>query len=180
MYQNPIPYKQGSNAISLQFNLIDFDIQEGSNAKAYVQKPSGNATYREATIFNNKIVIVDPSTDMFSEPGINNIILEIKNGENILYSFNYPVDVEENPLSGDVEEGQNNPDIIQKIIDRLDQIEESGGGIAYKVGRGLKITEGNTLEVDAVDEVQQDNTKPITSAAVFVTVGNIEALLKTI
>ena len=54
-----------------------------------------------------------------------------------------------------------------------------GGGMNYIIGDGLKL-EGRTLSVDTATEVQQDNTKPITSAAVYTTVGNIEALLETI
>lgn len=56
---------------------------------------------------------------------------------------------------------------------------EGGGGMGYEIGHGLKVT-GNTLEVDAAEEVEQDNTLPITSAAVYTTVGNIEILLGTI
>lgn len=53
-----------------------------------------------------------------------------------------------------------------------------GGSSAYQIGSGLKLdTATNTLSVDTADAVEQDNTKPITSAAVFVEVGNIEALL---
>lgn len=55
----------------------------------------------------------------------------------------------------------------------------SGGG--YVIGSGLKLDgETNTLSVDTADQVEADNSKPITSAAVFVTVGNIESLLETI
>lgn len=52
------------------------------------------------------------------------------------------------------------------------------GGII--VGAGLKITDTGLLSVDTVDQVEQDNTKPITSAAVYTEVGNINALLATI
>lgn len=55
-----------------------------------------------------------------------------------------------------------------------------GGGFPYKIGNGLKVTGGDTLEVNTADDVEQDNTLPITSAAVYTTVGNIEALLSTI
>lgn len=48
----------------------------------------------------------------------------------------------------------------------------------YQIGSGLKLdTATNTLSVDTADAVEQDNTKPITSAAVFAEVGNIAALL---
>src|SRR5699024_1549750 len=50
------------------------------------------------------------------------------------------------------------------------------GGTSYKIGHGLKV-EGGTLMVDTADAVEQDNTLPVTSAAVFVQTGNIEALL---
>lgn len=51
----------------------------------------------------------------------------------------------------------------------------------YTVGAGLKLDpETNTLSVDVAGQVQQDNTRPITSAAVYTAVGNIDALLQTI
>ena len=56
-----------------------------------------------------------------------------------------------------------------------------GGGTAYTIGHGLKLdAKTNTLSVDTADKMEQDNTLPITSAAVYVEVGNINALLKTI
>ena len=56
-----------------------------------------------------------------------------------------------------------------------------GGGVPYNIGHGLKVdTETNTLSVDTVSSVEQDNTLPITSAAVYAEVGNINALLGTI
>ena len=56
-----------------------------------------------------------------------------------------------------------------------------GGGGGYRIGDGLKLDpETNTLSVDTANAAEQDNTKPITSAAVFTTVGNIEVILKTI
>ena len=55
----------------------------------------------------------------------------------------------------------------------------SWGG--YVIGSGLKLDgETNTLSVDTANQVEADNSKPITSAAVFVTVGNIESLLESI
>lgn len=52
------------------------------------------------------------------------------------------------------------------------------GGI--KVGNGLLIDTFGVLSVDTADIAQQDNTKPITSAAVYTQIGNIEALLALI
>ena len=46
-------------------------------------------------------------------------------------------------------------------------------------GTGLKLI-GNVLSVDTATIVEQDNTRPVTSAAVFNEIGNINALLETI
>lgn len=51
---------------------------------------------------------------------------------------------------------------------------------AIKVGDGLKITSDGVLSVDTVSDVEQDNTKPISSGAVYREIGNIEVLLGTI
>lgn len=48
-----------------------------------------------------------------------------------------------------------------------------------EIGDGLK-WEGKKLTVDTANAAQQDNTKPITSAAVYTEIGNIEALLAAI
>lgn len=51
------------------------------------------------------------------------------------------------------------------------------GGI--KVGGSLKITDG-VLSVDTAAKVEQDNTKPVTSGAVHMEIGNIEVLLSKV
>ena len=55
----------------------------------------------------------------------------------------------------------------------------AGGAVPYKIGDGLKVVEG-TLMVDTANVVEEDNTKPVTSAAVYVEIGNIEALLASL
>ena len=46
----------------------------------------------------------------------------------------------------------------------------------FSIGNGLKL-ENNVLSVDTANVVEEDNTKPVTSAAVYTEIGNIEALL---
>lgn len=53
------------------------------------------------------------------------------------------------------------------------------GGVNFKTDETLTLKNG-VLSVNTTDQMEQDNTLPITSAGVFATVGNIEALLKTI
>lgn len=88
-------------------------------------------------------------------------------------------------LSGSLSKGRDLQGEIRRpqefAADVKIQFYSGGGAPAYKIGDGLKLdTETNTLSVDTADAVEQDNTRPVTSAAVFTTVGNIEALLGTI
>ena len=65
----------------------------------------------------------------------------------------------------------------------FDVFNGDGSGTFFTPGDGLKMTmtkDGSVLSVDAADDAEQDNTKPITSAAVYRELGNIEALLATI
>lgn len=48
---------------------------------------------------------------------------------------------------------------------------------SLSIGNGLKWEYAGKLAVDTADKVEQDNTKPVTSAAVHTEIGNIEALL---
>lgn len=70
------------------------------------------------------------------------------------------------------------PDKWQQFVDEVKQAAATGG---YKIGTGLVVDEEtNTLSVDTAEAVEEDNTKPVTSAAVYTQLGNVEALLHSI
>ena len=52
-------------------------------------------------------------------------------------------------------------------------------GSKYEAGNNISI-ENNIISVLTADSAEQDNTKPITSAAVHTQIGNIQVLLETI
>lgn len=63
-------------------------------------------------------------------------------------------------------------------VDLYPATKYSLGGII--VGEDLQVTSTGLLSVVKANRVEQDNTHPITAAAVFTEVGNINALLQTI
>lgn len=71
---------------------------------------------------------------------------------------------------------QTNLRIIEERLLRLEQ----SGGVSLEIDEETLIFQDGKLKVNTTDEVKEDNTQPITSAGVAVTVGNIEVLLKTI
>ena len=60
-------------------------------------------------------------------------------------------------------------------------VNQGGGesGTAFTTDDTL-VLENGVLRVNTVDKAEEDNTLPITSAAVYVEIGNIDALLSTI
>lgn len=57
----------------------------------------------------------------------------------------------------------------------------SSGGVNFIPGDGLNYnTVTNTISVDTTDDAQEGNKKPITSAGVYKTIGDINAILETI
>ena len=71
--------------------------------------------------------------------------------------------------------------IWAQLADEVDKLKRtgSGGNVDFRTDETLILKDG-VLSVNTTDEMERDNTLPITSAGVYTTVGNIEALLKTI
>ena len=69
--------------------------------------------------------------------------------------------------------------LVEAINELSRKIGSGGGGVDFETDFTLKLENG-VLSVNTTDQMEQDNTLPITSAGVFATVGNIEALLQTI
>lgn len=90
-----------------------------------------------------------------------------------------------------IEESQD-PDAIKNAVDDYLEQNPPSGGITkipiathdtiggIKIGDNLRISDDGVLSVVTADAAEQDNTLPITSAAVYTAVGNIEVRLSTI
>jgi len=63
--------------------------------------------------------------------------------------------------------------------DRAENAAKQAENATPKIGAGLKLEDG-VLTVDCAEDVEKDNTLPVTSAAVYTEIGNIEALLGTV
>ena len=76
------------------------------------------------------------------------------------------------------ETGVSEEQIAQAVESYLNE-HPVGGGVDFETDNTLILKDG-VLSVNTTDQMEQDNTLPITSAGVYATVGNIDALLKTI
>lgn len=74
---------------------------------------------------------------------------------------------------------ENLDDAVESSIKDYLEKNPPSGGVDFETNETLTLKDG-ILSVNTTDLMEQDNTLPITSAGVYATVGNIEALLKTI
>lgn len=73
-----------------------------------------------------------------------------------------------------------NTQVFKSQFGEVQKVTEYVGGLPYTAGDHINITPEGKISVLTADEVETDNTRPVTSAAVATQVGNIEILLKTI
>lgn len=71
------------------------------------------------------------------------------------------------------------PDLYAQLLAAIEAGGGGGGGTAFITDETLSLKNG-VLSVNRAYSVEEDNTLPITSAAVHTTVGNIEVILSTI
>ena len=68
-------------------------------------------------------------------------------------------------------------DAAKRAEEAAKQAESAIPAGSLKLGNGLKWEADGRVSVDTAEKVEKDNTLPVTSAAVHVEIGNIEALL---
>lgn len=112
---NPIEYVQGTNALPIAFTLADYTIPDGSEAKVYVEKPSGYCEYDIAVAAGN-VVLIDVKDTMFDEVGTSNIQIKLTKDDKTLITFDYPVKVSKNRVAGNIPQSGDNSDLIDELL----------------------------------------------------------------
>lgn len=156
--------------------------------------PARNNRAINVLVDSNDTVKVPP--EFTSKFGTRNIVVIGKADGKQLVSCDIIAYIEEHATTDDVEPAEATPDLVyqilaaandaKKIAKSVREDADSGAfqgppGIDYKFGNGLALDrENNTLYVDTAKGAEKDNTRPITAAAVYTEIGNINVLLEMI
>ena len=106
---------QDTNAVPIEFTLMDYDIPVGAEARIYIRKPSGLEIYNNCTIEENN-VIVQPTMQMYAEKGRAKAQLQIVADDVVAASFAFCIDVAENIASSSAVESSNEFGILDALI----------------------------------------------------------------
>lgn len=158
----------GNSDYTVVFDFDDEWSKENVHTARFVYRKSGKLQYTDIVFTGNTVAVPILTNTYAVQVGVyagnlhTTTPAQIKCDSSILCDGGLPADPE--------------PDVYAQIMELLSQ---SGGGTSFKTDETLTLKNG-VLSVNTATEVEQDNTLPVTSAAVAATVGNIEVLLKTI
>lgn len=99
--QNPpvVDVVEGNNLLPIVFELADFIPPSGCTARIFVQKPSGKTVFNDCALVGTQVT-VQPTTQMFAEPGRNPAQIILFKGERMQASFPFVFAVDRNLAAG--------------------------------------------------------------------------------
>lgn len=99
--QNPpvVDVVEGNNLLPIVFELADFVPPSGCTARIFVQKPSGKTVFNDCALVGTQVT-VQPTTQMFAEPGRNPAQIILFQGERMQASFPFVFAVDRNLAAG--------------------------------------------------------------------------------
>ena len=90
---------EGNNLLPIVFELADFMPPSGCTARIFVQKPSGHTVFNDCALVGAQVT-VQPTTQMFAEPGRNPAQIIVFQGEKMQASFPFVFAVDRNLAAG--------------------------------------------------------------------------------
>ena len=178
-------------------SIKDFVIPEGTTARVAFCKPSKKQVFNDAEIIENTVKF-ELTQQMLAEYGEGLAEIKLYQGNSLLTTAKIKVKIHKCILNKNQIESSCEYDSLTRALQKVDGLEDeiaqavkeaneaadraeqaAGSAGGFKAGAGL-IMKGDVLSVDTANAVEEDNTKPVTSAAVFTQLGNVEALLASI
>ena len=118
-FKEPIEMTQGTDGIPLIFYFRDYDIPTGTTASVFVKKPSEKAIQDIATVnASNDTVTVNVTTQMTAEVGEAMVQVQLKNGGNDVFTFNYPLLVSPSATPVNSENGSS---FIDEYLEKIEK-----------------------------------------------------------
>ena len=187
--------RRGENlARKVVFDVRDLESLYGTgDVEVIYQRPGDAQPYpltvqREGTIVTWDVSSTD--TEMPGDSGkcelryyVGNVLAKSKTWQTCVEtamdtpSETTPPEPEKGWVDKVLEAGTSAKEAAERAEEAAKQAESAVPSGSLSIGNGLKWESAGKLAVDTADKVEQDNTKPVTSAAVHTEIGNIEALL---
>lgn len=155
---NVLPQKlvvvQNDSGRNVNVNIVDYKIPAEADARIWVIKPDGKVVWNNCDIITDQIVKVKLTNQMLAVVGLSKAKIEIYTEDEVLSTFNFYLQVEEDISDPNGTESKNESTALEEIANKIKDyeitVEKGLTSIENKIAEVVDIADGKMRDIDTL------------------------------
>lgn len=155
---NVLPQKivvvQNDSGRNVNVNIVDFKIPAEAAARIWVIKPDGTVVWNNCDIITDQIVKVKLTNQMLAAVGLSKAKIEIYTEDEVLSTFNFYLQVEEDISDPNGTESKNESTALEEIANKIKDyeitVEKGLTSIENKIAEVVDTADGKMRDIDTL------------------------------
>lgn len=155
---NVLPQKlvvvQNDSGRNVNVNIVDFKIPAEAAARIWVIKPDGKVVWNNCDIITDQIVKVKLTNQMLAVVGLSKAKIEIYTEDEVLSTFNFYLQVEEDISDPNGTESKNESTALEEIANKIKDyeitVEKGLTSIENKIAEVVDTADGKMRDIDTL------------------------------
>lgn len=155
---NVLPQKlvvvQNDSGRNVNVNIVDYKIPEEAAARIWVIKPDGKVVWNNCDIITDQIVKVKLTNQMLAVVGLSKAKIEIYTEDEVLSTFNFYLQVEEDISDPNGTESKNESTALEEIANKIKDyeitVEKGLTSIENKIAEVVDTADGKMRDIDTL------------------------------
>lgn len=155
---NVLPQKlvvvQNDSGRNVNVNIVDYKIPAEAAARIWVIKPDGKVVWNNCDIITDQIVKVKLTNQMLAVVGLSKAKIEIYTEDEVLSTFNFYLQVEEDISDPNGTESKNESTALEEIDNKIKDyeitVEKGLTSIENKIAEVVDIADGKMRDIDTL------------------------------
>ena len=155
---NVLPQKlvvvQNDSGRNVNVNIVDYKIPAEAAARIWVIKPDGKVVWNNCDIITDQIVKVKLTNQMLAVVGLSKAKIEIYTEDEVLSTFNFYLQVEEDISDPNGTESKNESTALEEIANKIKDyeitVEKGLTSIENKIAEVVDIADGKMRDIDTL------------------------------
>ena len=155
---NVLPQKlvvvQNDSGRNVNVNIVDYKIPAEAAARIWVIKPDGKVVWNNCDIITDQIVKVKLTNQMLAVVGLSKAKIEIYTEDEVLSTFNFYLQVEEDISDPNGTESKNESTALEKIANKIKDyeitVEKGLTSIENKIAEVVDTADGKMRDIDTL------------------------------
>lgn len=155
---NVLPQKlvvvQNDSGRNVNVNIVDYKIPAEAAARIWVIKPDGKVVWNNCNIITDQIVKVKLTNQMLAVVGLSKAKIEIYTEDEVLSTFNFYLQVEEDISDPNGTESKNESTALEEIANKIKDyeitVEKGLTSIENKIAEVVDTADGKMRDIDTL------------------------------